>query len=219
VESDTSKEARRRYAAAPRLPSPDGGAPVDLRTLVEQPCRSIEVEVGPGRGGFMFERLAARADVQLVAFEVKRKWTTLVNDRLLRLGLRGRGVVFSEDARVALGRLGPDAAVTTMYLHFPDPWWKKRHLRRLVMGVTLLDEIARLLEPGGELFVQTDVEERAEQYDAQIRMHGAFVPKGDAPGSAHMTENPYGARSHRERRAIADDLPVYRLRFARHRPG
>ena len=30
------------------------------------------------------------------------------------------------------------------------------------------DTVARLLVPGGELFVQTDVEERAAQYEAQI---------------------------------------------------
>jgi tRNA (guanine-N7-)-methyltransferase len=30
-----------------------------------------------------------------------------------------------------------------------------------------------------------------------------------------MADNPYGARSPRERRAIADGLPVHRLRFVR----
>ena len=67
----------------------------------------------------------------------------------------------------------------------------------------------------GELFVQTDVDERAELYETQIAAHGAFVPAGDAPGSARVVENPYGARSHRERRAIDDAIPVYRLRFLR----
>jgi tRNA (guanine-N7-)-methyltransferase len=215
VESERSVDARRRYAAAPCLPTTLDGDLVDLRTLVAAPCGIVEIEVGPGRGGFMFERLAARPDVQLVAFEVKRKWATLVNDKLARLGLRERGVVFADDAKEALARLGPDAAVAAVYLHFPDPWWKKKHHRRLVVGATLLDEVARLLVPGGELFVQTDVEERADQYDAQIRVHGAFVAKGDAPGSASVAENPYEARSHRERRAISDELPIHRLRFAR----
>jgi len=215
VESERSLEARRRYAAAPCLPPVPAGGQVDLRSLVAEPRDLIEIEVGPGRGGFMFERLAARTDVQLIAFEVKRKWTTLVNDRLARLELQARGRVFSDDAREALAKLGPDAAVATMYLHFPDPWWKKRHHRRLVVGTTLLDQMARLLHPGGELFVQTDVEERAEQYDAQILAHGAFAAEGDAPGSARMAENPYQARSHRERRAIDDQIPIYRLRFRR----
>jgi hypothetical protein len=42
-----------------------------------------------------------------------------------------------------------------------------------------------------------------------------FVSAGDAPESPHVSDNPYGARSPRERRAIADGLPVHRLRWAR----
>ena len=40
-----------------------------------------------------------------------------------------------------------------------------------------------------------------------------FVPAGDAEVSAWLAENPYGARSPREHRAIADGIPIYRLRF------
>ena len=98
-------------------------------------------------------------------------------------------------------------------MHFPDPWWKKRHQKRLVMGDVLLDHVARLLLPGGELFVQTDVEERADQYEAMISEHGRFEPFGDVTGSARLAENPYGARSPREHRAIADGIPIHRLRF------
>src|SRR5262245_8149580 len=47
---------RHPYAeAAPRLPE---GKQVDPRTLVESAGRSLELEIGPGRGGFAFERLA-----------------------------------------------------------------------------------------------------------------------------------------------------------------
>jgi tRNA (guanine-N7-)-methyltransferase len=87
------------------------------------------------------------------------------------------------------------------------------------MGPELLDSIARLLRPGGELYVQTDVEERAEQYEAQIGAHEAFEPAGDAEGSARMVENPYNARSPREHRAIEDGLPVTRLRYRKRLPS
>jgi tRNA (guanine-N7-)-methyltransferase len=46
-----------------------------------------------------------------------------------------------------------------------------------------------------------------------------FVPYGTVPGSARICENPYIARSPRERRAIADGLPVHRLRWSRQAAG
>ena len=85
------------------------------------------------------------------------------------------------------------------------------------MQAGFLDEIARLLEPQGELFVQTDVDERAAGYEELAALDDRFVPDGDAPGSPRLTENPYAARSSRERRAIADGLPIHRLRWKRRR--
>ncbi len=205
-------DPRLRYARAPRLPE-EGR--VDVGRLLETLCPRLEIEIGPGRGGFMMDRLANREDVGMVGLEVKRKWVTIVNERLDRAGLGARGQVFAEDARLALPRLQPDATVAAFFLHFPDPWWKKRHRKRLVLGPSLLDEVARLLRPLGELFVQTDVEERAALYEAEIDAHAAFASAGDAPGSARLTENPYQARSHRERRAIDDAIPIYRLRYSR----
>jgi tRNA (guanine-N7-)-methyltransferase len=173
----------------------------------------FEIEIGSGRGGFLFERAAARPEARIVGLEIRLKWAALVDERLKKAGLGGRVRALNADAREALSRLGPDGSVSVVYLHFPDPWWKKRHEKRLVMGPGLLDSVARLLAPGGELYVQTDVEERAAQYEAQISQHAAFEPAGDAEGSPRMAENPYGARSPREHHAIRDGLPVHRLRY------
>jgi tRNA (guanine-N7-)-methyltransferase len=210
----TEGERKRRaspYENAPRLPDADF---VDVRALVRGV--EIELEIGPGpKAGFLVERAAAAPENGLVGLEIRRKWASVGDARLAKLGHASRARVFCEDARRALERLGPDASVARVFLHFPDPWWKKRHQKRLVMGGVFLDEVARLLAPGGHLFVQTDVEERAALYADVVSMHRAFEPDGASPGSPAMDENPYGARSPREHRAIADGLPVYRLRWRR----
>lgn len=198
------------YAHAPRFP--DGDVTIDDLIPGDGP---FEIEIGSGRGGFLFERADARPDARIVGLEIRLKWAALVDERLAKQGKAARARALNADAREALARLGPDGAVSVVYLHFPDPWWKKRHAKRLVMGPGLLDSVARLLRAGGELFVQTDVEERAAQYEAQILAHEAFAPAGDAEGSARMAENPYGARSPREKHAIADGLPIYRMRFVK----
>jgi tRNA (guanine-N7-)-methyltransferase len=198
------------YAHAPELPE---GEVVVVSSLVEG--TTFEIEIGPGRGGFMFERAAAAPEAGLVGLEVRRKWATIVDQRLAKVGLGRRARVFAEDAKHALGRLGPDGSIERVFLHFPDPWWKKRHQKRLVMGDVLLAETARLLRSGGELYIQTDVEERAAQYAEQVSSSPDFAPAGDAAGSPVMSENPYAARSPREHRAIKDGLPVFRLRFLR----
>jgi tRNA (guanine-N7-)-methyltransferase len=204
--------ALRPYADAPRLAGLENER-VDLRALVSGAW--IELEIGPGRGGFLFERAAAAPEAGLIGLEVRRKWAAIVDARLAQRGLASRARVFAEDAKLALPRLFPDASVRRVFLHFPDPWWKKRHEKRLVVGERFMSEVARLLEPGGELFIQTDVEDRAERYEREVALSPEFEPKGDAQGSARVAENPFGARSPRERRAMGDGLPVYRLLYCR----
>lgn len=200
------------YANAPRLPAPASPTErVDVRTFVTG--SPIELEIGPGpKAGFLLERVVAAPAAGIVGLEIRRKWA-FVGDEKLAKAAPGRARVFCEDAREALPKLGPDGAIARAFLHFPDPWWKKRHQKRLVMGDAFLGQIARLLALGGELYVQTDVEERAELYERHVGEHPAFAPAGDAEGSPRMTENPYGARSPREHRAIADGLPVFRMRW------
>lgn len=195
------------YADAPRLPEAD---PLDLGTIVRSGS-PVELEIGPGRGGFMFERLAAAPELCLIGLEIRRKWATIVDNKLKAAGLGERGRVFYEDARVALPRL-PPASLSRVYVHFPDPWWKKRHEKRLVVSASLLPNVARALTAGGELFVQTDVEERAREYEEAISAFEGLVPVAGGP---RIDENPFQARSPREHRAIKDGLPIYRLLYRR----
>ena len=201
------------YADAPHLPGAFD-AEIDLESLFPECAGApMELEIGGGRGAFAFERVQYDEAVRLLGLEVRRKWATIVDRKLHALGLATRARVFAEDARLSLPRLRPDGRVRTVFLHFPDPWWKKRHEKRLVMGEGVQGEIERLLIPGGDLFVQTDVEPRAEQYRAFLSARPALEPHGDAVGDSAMADNPYGARSPREKRAIADGIPIHRLRF------
>jgi tRNA (guanine-N7-)-methyltransferase len=193
---------------AARLPE---GDLVDIRSLVLGAW--LELEIGPGRGWFLVERAQVESQAGLIGVEIRRKWATTVNARLASRGLSPRARVFAEDARIALRRLVPDAAIRRIFVNFPDPWWKRRHEKRLLMEAGFLGEVARLLDRNGELFVQTDVDRRAREYEQLLRADPRFDPAGDTAQSPYLADNPYLARSPRERRAIADGLPIYRMRW------
>ncbi len=203
------RDPRAEYAHPPRLPEGE----VDLGSFLGG-SGPLELEIGPGRGMFLVERAAAAPEARLLGLEIRRKWACIVDGRLAEKGLGARARVVCEDAKLALPRLGPSGAVARAFVHFPDPWWKKRHHKRMVIGPELVAQIARLLCRGGELFVQTDVPDRAERIAAMCS-HPDLEPAGDEPGSALVADNPYGAKSNREKRADADGLPVTRLRWRR----
>jgi tRNA (guanine-N7-)-methyltransferase len=199
------------YFDAPRLPP---GEKVDPRLLVGAGQNPIELEIGPGRGGFILERLAAFPELRMLGLEVRLKWAKIVDSKIRERGMGERGRVLAEDAVAAVARF-PDACLSAVFIHFPDPWWKKRHEKRLVLRDALTTELGRVMAPGAELFVQTDVEERATSYAALLAQAEDFEPFGDSP---HLVDHPYVARSTRERRAMTDGLPIYRMRFRRKGP-
>ena len=165
----------------------------------------VELEVGFCHVNFLYERGQARPDVKLFGIELKKKWSYLVAERLKKRGLHNV-VAWGADARIVLPRI-PSESVRRVFMHFPDPWWKKRHQKRRLTGDGLIEQVARILVPGGEFFVQTDVPDRAELHIAAVREHKSFV-LGGAEG--YVSENPYQGRSNREVRAAEDGLPVYR---------
>lgn len=167
----------------------------------------LELDIGFGRGLSLFERAEAAPGSRIVGIEVKTKLAYQADQRLRKHKVRNVSILCG-DAREILRRAEPARSVSRASIHFPDPWWKKRHGKRRVIGEGLLAELGRLVKPGGELFIQTDVEHRAEEYVAQLREQPDFVLRSP---SGYVDRNPFDARSNRERRAIRDGLPVWRI--------
>lgn len=208
---DAAGRDRRRLYDEEAPKAPEG--PVDLAAALPGDG-PLELDVGFGRGLSLVERAEVAPEARVVGVEVRSKWAYLASQDLARRGLSGRVLAWNEDVRLLLPRCGPEACLHRVFVHFPDPWWKKRHAKRRVVDDDFLDQVARLLRDGGDLFVQTDVEDRAARYRDLIAGHGAFEIVHE-PGA--LDRNLFGARSNRERRADDDGLPVYRM-LARRRP-
>jgi len=187
---------------APRAPE----GRFSLEELIEGPG-PIELDIGFGRGLSLFERTAVSPGSRIIGIEVKTKLAYKVNGRLQKHDLQNVAILCG-DAREILKRAEPAGSVQQVALHFPDPWWKKRHDKRRVIGEALLTELHRLMKPSGALFIQTDVEHRAEQYVGQLQDTAGFTLASD---TGYVDANPFNARSNREKRAIEDGLPVWRI--------
>jgi len=194
-----------RYELMARY-APEG--PFELGSLIPGEG-DLELEIGFGRGRFLIERAQAAPGSRVIGIEIKTKWAHLVEERRKRLGLVN-AVALCGDAREVLPRIGPAGSIARVFVHFPDPWWKKRHARRRVVDDDFLVQLARLMRSGGELLVQTDVEDRGVAMAERIAASADFSVR---EGFEHA--NPYGARSNREVRAEEDGLPIYRVHATR----
>jgi len=89
--------------------------------------------------------------------------------------------VLEGDARPCLEAL-PDACLDRLFLLQPDPWPKKRHHKRRMVGQDFLTEATRLLKPGGELRISSDIDD----YVRWTLMHWQIFER-EGPGGFDWT--------------------------------
>lgn len=196
------------YSEVPSIP---GDGSIGISELLPKSFSSVELEIGFGKGRFILDRAEANPDIGLVGIETRRKWVQLVTERAEKREVSNVHVWFG-NAKAVLPRIEQDACLKRVFINFPDPWWKERHKKRIVVVEQLIEQVARLLEDKGELFLQTDVDFRAEYYLDVVSSNNDLEPY-QTNGVAQ--ENPYGAKSLRETRCEEIGLPIYRILFRR----
>ena len=82
--------------------------------------------------------------------------------------------VWQDDAVMLVDGL-VDACLDGIYILNPDPWPKKRHHRRRIINAENLTRFARILKPGGQLILSTDVDDLANWMTVQTANHPAFA--------------------------------------------
>lgn len=120
--------------------------------------RPVEIEVGCGKGQFLLDSATSRPDTNFVGIEVVRGLQLYVATRLAKRTLPNAKVAWGDARRFFLFAV-PPASVRSVHVYFPDPWWKARHKKRRVFTAEFAADVARSLEPGGQLLIGTDVEE------------------------------------------------------------
>lgn len=172
----------------------------------------LEIEIGCGKGLFLLNASGAIPEHCFLGCEVSGKYARFAAAKLARAG-RGNARIVHGDATLLLRECLTDASVVAVHVYFPDPWWKKRHLRRRIMQEAVVRDIERVLQPGGSLHFWTDVEEYFHATIALLQQVTQLQGPYDVSERPAAHELDY--RTHFERRMRMHEHPVYRSEFRR----
>ncbi len=160
----------------------------------------------------MFLQAAASGipERNFLGVEISRKYARFCAARLARNEI-GNALMLQADAQRLFAESLPDASLAAVHVYFPDPWWKKRHVKRRVMNETFMRDVARTLAPGGALHFWTDVK---DYFDAALELI-ARLPRfvGPLPVAERPAAHDLDFRTHFERRMRLHSEPVYRAEF------
>lgn len=149
-------------AHLPRLSPPEGDVPLSLETLFpENTPEELWLEIGFGGGEHLCALAKANPHMAILGAEpfldgLARAVMKIANDGIDNVRL------YRGDARELIDRM-PDGAISRAFILFPDPWPKRRHHKRRLVQPEFVRDLSRILRPGGQLRLATDVESYADQ--------------------------------------------------------
>ena len=147
--------------------------PAGLSELFGAPIKEVWLEIGFGSGEHLLWQAEHHEQVGFIGCE------PFINGVASLLGaVEDKDIrtirVHDGDVREVLPWL-PDRSVGRIFMLFPDPWPKKRQLKRRLLSAGTVSELARVLRPGGELRFASDSGDYAAEALLLMRQSGALA--------------------------------------------
>ena len=181
----------------------------------------LGLEIRPGVSQYAQSRVSRRGLDGAVSFVGCNANVDL--DRILTLYRASSSVRTDDGSTTAM------PVVSFVAIQFPDPHFKKAHAKRRVVTSELVTTLAKFVEEGGGVFLQSDVraalEAMREKFvdggddDAVVGAGRRYFEEWTPPGYDDLKEygmdNPLGVPTEREGSVLNRGLPVFRTLFRR----
>lgn len=113
-------------------------------------------------------------------FERARKvWALLHREHLSNL------YAVCADALTYLRYYAPEKSVDEVYVNFPDPWPKLKHAKNRIIKKEFLNELSRIVKPGGRANFVTDDAAYAREMLEELSACPQWIPIHPAPHYVH----------------------------------
>ena len=155
-------------------------SPVSLDRLFALPVAEVWLEIGFGGGEHLIWQARANPHIGLIGCEPFTDGIVKALSAIAAANL-GNVRIHAEDARPLLRWL-PPASIARTFILFPDPWPKQRHHKRRLVSQATLAELARVMRPGGELRIATDVADYAHAILLAVAQQQSFRQSAAAGG-------------------------------------
>ena len=207
----TTAQKRALKDLMPRFGIPFQEDALDLGVVFGRYAPTV-LDIGFGDGSALLTLAANHPGRDYLGVEVHEPGIGHLLLQLERAGL-GNVRIIAHDAVEVVRCMLPPEQVDAVNLFFPDPWPKKRHHKRRIVQPGFIQNIARVLKPGGIFHIATDWTDYADHATAVMAGCAQF----EALSPRQASSDPLFDRptTKFERRGIALGHTVTDLHFRR----
>jgi tRNA (guanine-N7-)-methyltransferase len=182
--------------------------PIDPAAIFVHPSLPLHLDIGCARGRFILRMAVVQPEWNYLGVEIRAPLVAEANEIAEIEGLTNLNYQFC-NAMLWLRRLLaaiPDGSLQMVTIQFPDPWFKKKHAKRRMVNVELVDTVVERLAERGRIFVQTDIEFLADEMFTLFRAAEGLT-------EIEIDRNPFPVKTEREKAVEEKDLSVFRAMF------
>lgn len=153
--------------------------PIDLAAFFPGK-RATWLEIGFGAGEHAIAQAARYPEIGLIACEPFINGVAALLAKIEESEVSNLSVT-SADARDVMDVL-PEGSIDRVFLLYPDPWPKSRHHKRRFVNPAQLQMLARVMAPGAQLRIATDIEDYVRHTLEAIDQRPEFKWLAERPG-------------------------------------
>ena len=123
---------------------------------------SLKLEIGFGMGDFLIEMAMKETHSNFIGIDFTKDGTLNLLTKIKTLQLSNIRVIYG-DAKSKLSTLFKNAELEDIYINFPDPWPRKRHIKLRLISPDFANLIMQKLSAKGRVYIATDSEPYAQE--------------------------------------------------------
>lgn len=185
--------------------------PLDLDTLFNRFAPRV-LDIGSGMGETTLKLAQENPENDYLAVEVHRPGIGRLLYGIAEYGLTNIRII-NHDAVDVINRQIPEESMTSIYIHFPDPWPKKRHQKRRLVQPDFINKLTTRMKTEGQLYLATDSPDLAEY---MLRVCDAEPGLINLAGSGNYSPRPlWRPLTKFEQRGLESNSRVWELIYCR----
>ena len=182
-----------------------------LLEMFGDPNLNLHLDIGCAAGEFLFdlalvntcwnylgieirERLVKNAKLKVREKEIKNLYFLFGNANNILNDIQSKFIIKN---------------VKSISFNFPDPWFKKKHIKRRVIQPEFINLLSKALQKGSFIFIKTDVKELFDYMDYTISSNFNFKKIDKKNFNYSESFNPNKVKTSREKYVIVNQLDIF----------
>lgn len=182
-----------------------------LNEIFENPNLPLHLDIGCAAGDFLFELALKNKNWNYLGIEIREKLIVNATIKMksreiknLYFSFGNANNIFDDPKHKPLFEF-----ISSISFNFPDPWFKKKHHKRRVIQIELINFLSNSMRKGSNIFIKTDVKELFKYMDLIILERTNFQKLSKVDFDFTKSFNPNQIQTNREKYAVLNQLRIY----------